>query len=138
MKGDLGINLHLRTLIHSGRKRYMNVRNLKKYTLALTLAAGFVVASGPVNLVTVQAQDRPYNRDRPYDQDRRDGGRDRRGNREDQGKGYRDGLNRGQEDSRSRRRANPNNSEHFRDGNRWYKGGFRRGYNVGYRQNRRW
>ena len=26
----------------------MNVKNLKKYTLALTLAAGFVVASGPV------------------------------------------------------------------------------------------
>jgi hypothetical protein len=132
MKGDLGINLHLRMLIHSGRKRYMNAKNLKKYTLALTLAAGFVVASGPVHLGTVQAQDRPYN------QDRRDGGRDRRGNREDQGRGYRDGLNRGQEDSRSRRRANPNNSEHFRDGNRWYKGGFRRGYNVGYRRNRRW
>jgi len=102
----------------------MNVKNLKKYALALTLAAGFVVASGPVNLVTVQAQDRPYHQDR-------------RGNREDQGKGYRDGLNRGQEDSRSRRQANPNNSEHFRGGNRWYKEGFRRGYNVGYRQNRR-
>lgn len=109
----------------------MNVKNLKKYVLALTLAAGFVVASGPVNLVTVQAQDRPYN------QDRRDGGRDRRGNREDQEKGYHDGLNRGQEDSRSRRRANPNNSEHFRDSNRWYKEGFRKGDNVGYRQNRR-
>jgi hypothetical protein len=114
----------------------MNVKNLKKYALALTLAAGFVIASGPVNLFTVQAQDRPYNQDRSGD--RRDGGRDRRGNREDQGKGYRDGLNRGQEDSRSRRRANPNNSEHFRDGNRWYKEGFRRGYNVGYRHNRRW
>jgi hypothetical protein len=66
----------------------MNVKNLKKYALALTLAAGFVVVFGPVNLVTVQAQDRPYN------QNRRDGRRDRRENREDQEKGYHDGLQR--------------------------------------------
>jgi hypothetical protein len=103
----------------------MNVKNLKKYALALTLAAGFVVASGPINLFTVQAQDRRYNHDR-------------RGNREDQGRGYRDGLGRGQQDARGRRRANINNYGHFRVGNYQYKQGFRRGYNIGYRQHRRW
>jgi hypothetical protein len=107
----------------------MNVKNLKKYALALTLAAGFVVASGPINLFTVQAQDRRYNQDLWGD---------RRGNREDQGRGYRDGLGRGQQDARGRRRANFNNSEHFRGGNHQYKQGFRRGYNVGYRQHRSW
>jgi hypothetical protein len=103
----------------------MNVKNLKKYVLALTFAAGFVVASGPINSFTVQAQDNRYNHDR-------------RGNREDQGRGYRDGLGRGQQDARDRRRANFNNSEYFRGGNRQYKQGFRRGYNVGYRQHRSW
>ena len=103
----------------------MNVKNLKKYALALTLAAGFVVVAGPINLFTVQAQDRRYNQDR-------------RGNREDQGRGYRDGLGRGQKDARDRRHANFNNFEHFWGGNRQYKQGFRRGYNIGYRQHPRW
>ena len=110
----------------------MNVKNLKKYALALTLAGGFVLASGAANLFTVQAQDRHGN------EDRRNGGHDRRGNREDQRNGYREGLNRGQEDGRSRRRANLHHSGHFRNGNRWYQDGFRRGYNTGYRQHRRW
>jgi hypothetical protein len=49
-------------------------------------------------------------------------------------RGYYDGLNRGQEDARSRRSPNPNNSSHFRSGNAAYREGFRRGYDVGYRQ----
>jgi hypothetical protein len=49
-------------------------------------------------------------------------------------KGYRDGLDRGQEDSRSGRSPNPNNSSHYRSGNSLYRDGFRRGYAVGYRQ----
>ena len=61
-------------------------------------------------------------------------------------KGYRDGLDRGQEDARDRRRADPNNSSHYRKGNRVYQDGFRKGYFEGYRQydnrgvfgNRRW
>ena len=53
-------------------------------------------------------------------------------------KGYRDGLDRGQEDARDHRRPTPNNSEHFRNGNSVYREGFSRGYNVGYNQYRRW
>jgi Ni/Co efflux regulator RcnB len=49
-------------------------------------------------------------------------------------KGYRDGLDRGQEDARSGRSPNPNNSSHYRSGNSLYRDGFRRGYSVGYRQ----
>jgi hypothetical protein len=49
-------------------------------------------------------------------------------------RGYRDGLDRGQEDARSGRSPNPNNSDHYRSGNSLYRDGFRRGYGVGYRQ----
>lgn len=52
----------------------------------------------------------------------------------DEQKGFRDGLDRGQEDVRDRRSPNPNNSEHFRNGNSAYRAGFRRGYEQGYRQ----
>ena len=63
------------------------------------------------------------------------------GNSAEMQKGYRDGLDRGQEDLRARRRADPNNSSHYRNGNREYQAGFRRGYNAGYNQsgyNRGW
>lgn len=56
-------------------------------------------------------------------------------------KGFRDGLDRGQEDLRDRRSPNPNNSSHYRSGNGAYRDGFRRGYEQGYRQfggNRGW
>ena len=49
-------------------------------------------------------------------------------------RGYRDGLDRGQEDARDRRSPNPNNSSHFRSGNSAYREGFVRGYQDGYRQ----
>ena len=49
-------------------------------------------------------------------------------------RGYRDGLDRGQEDARSGRSPNPNNSSHFRSGNSAYREGFVRGYQAGYRQ----
>ena len=48
--------------------------------------------------------------------------------------GYNDGLNRGREDARDHRRFDPNNSEHFRDGDGEYREGFRRGYAAGFRQ----
>jgi hypothetical protein len=49
-------------------------------------------------------------------------------------RGYRDGLDRGQEDARSGRSPNPNNSSHYRSGDSAYRDGFRRGYAVGFRQ----
>jgi len=52
----------------------------------------------------------------------------------EQQRGYRDGLDRGQEDVRSGRSFNPNNSSHYRSGNAAYRDGFRRGYAEGYRQ----
>lgn len=56
----------------------------------------------------------------------------------DEQKGYRDGLDRGQEDLRDHRRPDPNNSDHFRSGNAAYREGFRRGYAQGYRSYGRW
>lgn len=54
--------------------------------------------------------------------------------------GYRDGLDRGQEDVEDGRRANPNNSQHYRQGTAAYRQGFAQGYREGYRQysNRSW
>jgi hypothetical protein len=55
--------------------------------------------------------------------------------------GFRDGLDRGQEDARDGRSFNPNNSSHYRSGNSAYRAGFRRGYEQGYGQYggyRRW
>jgi len=49
-------------------------------------------------------------------------------------RGFRDGLDRGQEDARDRRSPNPNNSSHYRSGNGAYREGFRSGYAQGYRQ----
>ncbi|HEU0174301.1 MAG TPA: hypothetical protein VFV58_08550 [Blastocatellia bacterium] len=99
----------------------MNIQNFKKYAVSLALAAGFVIAPGLSSLSTVEAQG--WGR-----------GRWDRGDRREEQKGYRDGLDRGQKDARTNRRADPNNSEHFRNGNRDYREGFRRGYSDGYRQ----
>jgi len=52
----------------------------------------------------------------------------------DQQRGFNDGLTRGQEDARSGRIADPNNSSHYRNGNSVYREGFRQGYVQGYRQ----
>ena len=112
----------------------------------------FVLVSGMAGISTAQAQgwgrwdDRDrYERDRDWQRDR--GGYDNYGryggnyNRDVQ-KGYRDGLDRGQEDARDRRIPTPNNSSHYRNGNAAYREGFRRGYEEGYRQysrgRRRW
>ena len=125
----------------------MNIQKIKKYAFALVLTLGFVVVPSLSSLSTVQAQGWGYGQGR-WD-DRRDDRRDRRddrwdrrddrwGNRNDsyrdEERGFRDGLNRGQEDARDRRRADPNNSSHYRNGNRDYRDGFRRGYAQGYRQ----
>jgi len=53
-------------------------------------------------------------------------------------RGFRDGLDRGQEDARDRDSFNPNNSQHYRNGSAAYREGFQRGYAQGYRQNRRY
>jgi len=50
-------------------------------------------------------------------------------------KGYHDGFNRGEEDSRNDRRYAPNNSSHFRTSiSSAYRDGFVRGYRDGYRR----
>ena len=51
--------------------------------------------------------------------------------------GYRDGLTRGREDALSNRAMNPNNSMHYRNGDRAYRAGFERGFYEAYRQNSR-
>ena len=66
------------------------------------------------------------------------GGRSYGYNSYEEQKGFRDGLDRGQEDLRDRRRPDPNNSDHYRSGNAAYREGFRRGYAQGYRSYGRW
>ncbi|HZS05691.1 MAG TPA: hypothetical protein VFD58_12705 [Blastocatellia bacterium] len=140
----------------------MKYERLKKYVWSLAVAVTFVLSSGLAGNALVQAQSRDWDRDRwerrererreeewrerqrrerqnyPYGGYGNYGGYGRNGgdygySREEQ-KGYRDGLNRGQEDARDRRSPNPNNSSHYRSGNGAYREGFRRGYAQGYRQ----
>jgi hypothetical protein len=65
-------------------------------------------------------------------------GRNSRNNRnggfynQEQEKGYRDGLRRGQEDRDTNRIPDPNNSSHYRKGNADYRLGFERGYDDSY------
>ena len=92
----------------------MNTKFVKKFVLGLALAIGFVVAPGLSNMSAVEAQYRYNSRESD--------------------KGFRDGLDRGRQDAKTNRVANPNNSEHFRNGNPEYRDGFRRGYFEAYRQ----
>lgn len=101
----------------------MNWRRLKKQVMGAALVLALLLGVGVMFDSTAQAQYR--------------GRSDRRGDyarREEQRKGYRDGLDRGEEDARDHRRFDPNNSEHYRDGNEAYREGFRRGYADGYRR----
>ncbi|HKQ06009.1 MAG TPA: hypothetical protein VJ464_12810 [Blastocatellia bacterium] len=104
----------------------MNWDRLKKIVAGAALILTLWLGSGIILPTTAQAQFRGRGR-----YDRRDSDR-----REEVAKGYRDGLDRGEEDARDRRRYDPNNSEHYRRGNNAYRDGFRRGYADGYRRNR--
>lgn len=116
------------------------MNRIKKLVSTLALAALFVTSLG----VTSFAQDWRRNdrwdrRDDRWDRrnDRRDDRRDDRyGNnsyaRQQMEKGYRDGLDRGRKDAQTNRRRDPNNSSHYRDGNRFYRTGFERGFYEAY------
>lgn len=133
----------------------MNFKTWKQTALKLALATAFLVPVGATTSSTAYAQiwqrpdiwrgDRDRDRDRDRDgrddrwEDRRDGRWDNRGRnnswyREQEQKGFRDGLRRGQEDAETRRIPDPNNSSHYRKGNEAYRDGFRDGYRQGYRQ----
>lgn len=139
----------------------MNFKTWKQTALKFALATAFLIPVGAASSSTAYAQiwqrpdiwrgDRDRRDDRRDDrwedrrdrrddrwEDRRDN-RGRNGNwyREQEQKGFRDGLRRGQEDSETRRIPDPNNSSHYRSGNEAYRDGFRDGYRQGYRQNNR-
>ncbi len=67
------------------------------------------------------------------------GGYNGYGNSEVQ-RGYNNGLKEGLDDARDRDSFNPSRHSSFRDGNQFYRDGFYRGYQQGYRQSsyRRW
>lgn len=120
----------------------MKLQLLKNKLIGATFALGLILSSGVVFNSTAQAQGwyhRPYYPPHPiyrpvpspyYAPPNRYAY-----NRYEEEKGYRDGLDRGQEDARTHRSFDPNNSSHYRNGNNEYREGFRRGYSVGYRQN---
>ena len=97
----------------------MNLDRLKKRLMGVALVLVLLLGVGGIFDSTAQARARAR------------GGYDRR---DDERKGYRDGLDRGEEDARDRRSFNPNNSEHYRHGSNPYREGFRRGYAEGYRR----
>jgi hypothetical protein len=133
----------------------MNFKTWKQTALKLAIATAFLLPVGAASSSTAYAQiwQRPDiwrgDRDRDRRDDRRDdrwedrnGRGDNRGRnnswyREQEQKGFRDGLRRGQEDSDTNRIPDPNNSSHYRKGNEAYRDGFRDGYRQGYRQNNR-
>jgi hypothetical protein len=106
----------------------MNFKVVKRTAISLALSGTFLLGSAV--MVSAGNWQRVYRPDYPTD-NRADNRYDRRG---DESKGYRDGLDRGRDDARTRRSFNPNNSSHFRNGNNFYREGFRRGYEEGYRE----
>jgi hypothetical protein len=99
----------------------MTLDKMKKLTTGVGLVFALLLGSGILTQTTAQASVRTS---AVYDR------------RDDQQKGYSDGLDRGKEDAHDHKSFNPNNSDHYRDGNRWYKEGFRRGYAEGYGRRR--
>lgn len=117
------------------------MNSMKKIVGSLALAAVFVTSLG----VTSFAQDwgrgrwedrRDDRRDDRWDRNDRRGRNDRddRYMRQQFEKGYRDGLDRGRKDAQTNRRRDPNNSSHYRDGNRFYRQGFERGFYEAFNQ----
>jgi len=116
------------------------------------LALMFILGTGAISNTKTLAGTGQW-RDRGWDRDRR-GGLSSTGRRAAEENGYRTGLDRGRDDGRDGRSSNPNNSEHYRDGDsgyhsefgsreaykQTYRAAFRRGYSEGYRQTsrRRW
>lgn len=127
----------------------MRFTGLKKFAGSLALGAVLVTGFASVTQAQDWRRDRwEDRRDRREDRwDRREDRWDRRDDRWDQrddryyrydrqqlDKGFRDGLDRGQKDAKTRRVPTPENSSHYRKGNESYREGFRRGYAQGYRQ----
>jgi len=101
----------------------MNFNTMKKTVASITLMGAFILIAGMSAGSSVFAQDWRW-RDN-------DGWRnDRRQERD----GYFDGLNRGRDDARERRRFDPDCNRFYRDADRDYREGFRRGYGEGFHQ----
>src|SRR6266542_4955726 len=114
----------------------MYIQNIKKYAFSLALAIGFVIAPGLSSLGAVQAQGWGWGRDR-WDDRRDDRGRDRwddRRERREEYRGFRDGFDSGRRDARRNRRPDLYGCGQYRNGNRDYREGFRRGYFQAYLQ----
>lgn len=130
----------------------MKLPQLKKVLVGMACALSMIFSVGTMLSITSQAKSLDYQQDRDRD---RDGDRDRDREREreqdrareqdrhryrygnnnaDVQQGYRDGSNRGREDAETHRTPNPNNSEHYRGGNRAYREGFARGYSQSFRE----
>ena len=113
------------------RKRgNINYQGLKKYTLALALSIGFVVAPGLSSLSAVQAQDWRYGQDRRDDRLERERERQRREEwqrqqRQDNGRDW--GWNQG----RDRNRSYGNNGSYGTNNGRYNNGEVQKGYRDG-------
>ena len=129
----------------------MNFKTLKNTVASLGLGAALLLTAGMASSSTLFAQDwRGRDQDRQdwrgRDRDRQDWQRRDRDRYEDnwrerreERRGYDDGFDRGRDDARSRRFFDPNKFGSYRNGNREYREGFRRGYAEGFRQfERRW
>ncbi len=126
----------------------MSMQNIKKVAAGVGLAILTVLGAGTIAGSTAQAQcvRRPlppapvYYRNQPYyNTGYNNGGYYNNGYNNgyyaaQRDKGFRDGYDRGREDAEDHRYPNPNNSEHFRNGNPAYRDGFRYGYQRGYRE----
>jgi hypothetical protein len=106
----------------------MNFTKIKKFTFALTLALGFVGASG---LSTIQAQVEPQ--PRPHEKGREHMQPEKVLTMEER-EAFRTGFRLGQADARAGRRFDYNKSRHYRMGDREYREDFRKGYVRGYRR----
>lgn len=122
---------------------------MKNLVSSFALAAVFVTSLGVASFSQSWAQDWGRGRWEDRRDDRWDNRQDDRWGRNDRDddrrwdekevrkqleKGYRDGLDRGRKDAQANKVRNPNNFNRYREGNRFYRRGFERGFFEAYDQ----
>lgn len=122
----------------------MNATAINKAVVTIALLVISLVTLGSANNVSAQGRrgDRDHWESRwdfrgDFRRDRRD---DRDDERRDERRGYRDGFDEGRDDARDGRRFNFEDDRRYRNGDRDYREGFRRGYIHAFREfrDRRW
>jgi hypothetical protein len=112
---------------------------MKNLVRSFAVAAVFVTSLGVASFAQdwgrgrwEDRRDDQWGRNDRYDD--RERGWDEKKVRKQLEKGYRDGLDRGRKDAQANKVRNPNNFNRYREGDRFYRRGFERGFFEAYDQ----